>query len=77
MFRKGNQKVLQKKFHTQYCLNGHSAIEDWDFVIFEQYETHAQLKKRETFWQHGFKTFYYTMLNEKGEYLYLHKNISR
>ena len=35
-FRKGNRKVPQKLFHTHYCLDGHSSIEDWDFVIFEQ-----------------------------------------
>ena len=69
-FRKGNRKVPQKLFHTHYCLNGHSGIEDWDFVIFEQCETHAQLKERETFWQHRLKTFYPIGLNEKEEYLY-------
>ena len=41
-FRKGNWKVPQKIFHTHYCLDGHSGIEDWDFVIFEQCETHAE-----------------------------------
>ena len=49
-FRKGNRKVPQKLFHTHYCLDGHSVIEDWDFVIFEQCETDAQLKEKETFW---------------------------
>ena len=39
-FRKGNQKVPQKHFHAYYCLDGHSEIEDWNFVIFEQCETH-------------------------------------
>ena len=64
-FRKGNQRVPQKQFHTHYCLDGHSNIEDWDFVIFEQCETRVQLKERETFWQHRFKTFYPIGLNEK------------
>ena len=49
-FKKGNRKVLQKLFHTHYCLDGYSGTEDWDFVLFEQCETHAQLKERETFW---------------------------
>ena len=39
-FRKGNQKVPQKRFHAHYCLDGHSGIDDWNFVIFEQCETH-------------------------------------
>ena len=69
-FRKGNQKVPQQRFHTHYCLDGHSGIDDWDFVIFEQCETHEQLKERETFWQHRLKTFYPIGLNEKEEYLY-------
>ena len=51
-FRKGNRKVPQKLFRTHYCLDGHSG-----FVLFEQCETHAQLKERETFWQHRFKPF--------------------
>ena len=71
-FRTGNQKVPQKLFHTHYCLDGHSSIEDWDFVIFEQWETHAQLKEREIFWQHRLKTFYPIGLNEKEKYLYWH-----
>ena len=40
------------------------------FVIFEQCETHTQLKERETFWQHELKSFYPIGLNEKEEYLY-------
>ena len=68
--KKGNRKVLQKLFHTHYCLDGYSGTEDWDFVLFEQCETHAQLKERETFWQHRLKTFYPIDLNEKEEYLY-------
>ena len=70
VFRNNNRKVPQKLFHTHYCLNGHSGIKGWDFVIFEQSETHAQLKERETFWQHRLKIFYPIRLNEKEEYLY-------
>ena len=69
-FRKGNQKVPQKRFHDRYCRDGHSGINDWDFVLFEQCETHEKLKERETFWQHRLKTFYPIGLNEKEEYLY-------
>ena len=66
-FGKGNQTVPQKRFHAHYCLDGHSGIDDWNFVLFEQCETHEQLKERETFWQHG---LYLIGLNEKEEYLY-------
>ena len=62
--------VPQKRFHAHYCRDGHSGINDWDFVLFEQCETHEQLKERETFWQHRLKTFYPIGLNEKEEYLY-------
>ena len=61
-FRKGNRKVPQ--------IDGHSGIEDLDSVIFEQCETHALLKERETFWQHRVKTFYPTGLKEKEEHFY-------
>ena len=46
---KGNQKVLQKLFHTHCCLDGLSSIEDWDFALFKQCKTHAKLKEREIF----------------------------
>ena len=70
VFRKGNWKVHQKLFHTHHYLDGHSRIEDWDFVIFDQCETHAQPKERETFWQNRLKTFQPIGLNEKEDYLY-------
>ena len=68
--RKGNLKVPQKLFHKHYCRDGQSDIEDLNFVIFEQCKTHAQLKEKETFWQHKLKTFYPIGVNEKEEYLY-------
>ena len=58
-FRKSNRKVPLKLFHTHYCLDGHSGTEDWDFVIFEQCETHVQLKEKETFWQHRLNSIFY------------------
>ena len=61
---------VTKKFLRNVCLDGHSGIDDWDFVIFEQCETYEQLKERETFWQHRLKTFYPIGLYEKEEYLY-------
>ena len=70
VFRKGNRKIPQKRFHDHYCLDGHLGIDDWDFTLFEQCETYKQLKERETFWQHRLKTFYPLGLNEKEEYLF-------
>ena len=59
-FRKGNRKILQKRFHDNYLLyinynyilDDHLGIDDWDFTLFEKGETHQQLTERETFWQH-------------------------
>ena len=54
---KGKRKVPQKLFHTHSFLDGHSGIEDLDFVIFVQCETHPQLKEGETLWQDRLKPF--------------------
>ena len=69
-FRKGNRKISQKHFHDYYCLDGHLGIDDWDFALFVQCERYKQLKEKEPFWQHRFKTFDPLGLNEKEEYLY-------
>ena len=74
-FTKGNQKVPQKLFHVHYCFGGHSGIDDWDFVISQQRETHGQLKERVIFWQHRLKIFYLIGVSEKEEYLYYYKNM--
>ena len=58
------------KFLRNYCLDGHSSIEDLGFLYFKQWESHVQLKERETFWQHRLKTFYLINLNVMKEYLY-------
>ena len=46
-FRKVNRKTTQKPFHDHYCLDAHLGIDDLDFSLFEQCETHKQLKERE------------------------------
>ena len=62
------------KYHSNIFMNimanSHNGIDDWQFTLIEQCETHEQLKERETFWQHRLKTFYPYGLNEKKEYLY-------
>ena len=49
-FRKGKRKIPLKFFPDHYCLDDHLGIDDWDFTLFGQCETHQQLKERETFW---------------------------
>ena len=55
-FRKGNRKISLILFHDCYRLDSPLGIHDWALIIFEQFETHKQL--RETFWQHRLKAFY-------------------
>ena len=69
-FRKENRKIPKKSFRDHYCLDDHLGIDYWDFTLFEQCETHKQLKEKEPFWQHRFKTFYPLGLIEKEEYLH-------
>ena len=68
--RKGNQKVPQKRFHAHYYLDGHSGIDNLNFINFKQCRIHEQLRKRKTFWQHRLKIFYPIGLNENEMYLY-------
>ena len=76
---KVNKKELPEKeikkapktfFHNHYCFDEYVGIDDWEFVLFEQCETHKQLKEREAFSQSRLKTFYPLGLTEKEEYLY-------
>ena len=45
-FRKRNRKIPQKLFNNHYCLDGLLRIDDWDFTLFEQCETHYKEIKR-------------------------------
>ena len=64
------RKVSQQRFHEHYGQHSHNGIDDWQFTLIEQCEIYKQLKEKETFWQHKFKTFYPYGLHEKKEYLY-------
>ena len=66
--RKVNRKMPQKRFHENYCLDGYLEIDDSDCSLFQQCETHKQMKERETYYQHRLKTFYPLGLNDKEEY---------
>ena len=65
-----NVKVSQQRFYEHYGQHSHNEIDDWQFTLIEKYETHEQLKERETFWPHRLKTFCPYGSNEKKEYLY-------
>ena len=56
-FRKDNRKFPQKLFNTHYCLDGHSCIEDWDFVIFGQCEHMYNWRKEKHFGNIDLKRF--------------------
>ena len=64
-FRKRNRRIPKERVHDHDCLDRQVEIDDWDFKLFEQCETHKQLKEKETFWQDRLKTFYPLGLNEK------------
>ena len=64
------RKVSQQLFHEHYGQHSHNGIDNWQFTLIEQCETHEQLKEMEKFWQHRLKMFYHYGLNEKKEYLY-------
>ena len=63
------RKVSQQWFHEHYGQHSHNGIHDWQFTLIEQYESHKQLKEKETFWQHRFETFYSYGLDEKNIYI--------
>ena len=54
-FKKTNRTILQKFFQKHHCLDGHLGIDHWDVTLLEQYKTHKQLEKRQTFWLHQIK----------------------
>ena len=56
-FRNGCPKVSQKRIHAHFCPDGHSGINDWNFVIFEQCKTHEQLNKEKPFGNRDLKLF--------------------
>ena len=52
------RKVSQQRFYEHHGQQSHHGIDDWQFTLIEQCETHKQLKERETFWQHRLLRFY-------------------
>ena len=68
-FRK-KRNTSQQCFHEHYRQHSQNGIDNWQFTLIKQCETHEQLKQRETFRQHRLKTFYLYGLMEKKEYLY-------
>ena len=41
--------MAQNIFEDHYYLDSHLGIDNWDFTLFQQFQTHKQLKERETF----------------------------
>ena len=48
-FKKRSQKASHKLFHKHYCRDGHTAIDDCDFLLFERCEMYKNLKERNMF----------------------------
>ena len=51
------KNFLKSFLRDHYCLDDHSGIDEWDFVIFEQCETYEQLKKEKTLGNTEVKSF--------------------
>ena len=47
------KREVSQQHHEHYGQHSHNGIDDWQFLLIEQCETHEQLKERETFWQHS------------------------
>ena len=43
------RKVSQQRFHEHYGQHSHNGIDDWQFTLIKQCQTHEMLKKREAF----------------------------
>ena len=48
-FRKGNQRVPQRRFNAQYCLDGHSEINNWEFLFLSNMKHISSLRKEKAF----------------------------
>ena len=59
-----------QRFHDHHGQHSHNRIDNWQFTLIEQCETHEQLEERKKFWQHSLKTLYPYELNENKECLY-------
>ena len=42
---------IQQRFQEHYGQHSHNGIDEWQFTLIGQCETHKQLKERDTFWQ--------------------------
>ena len=54
-------KVQQAHFHDHFCQEGHHGIEDWSVKLIDQ----ADVRLKESFWQHKLNTFVPNGLNER------------
>ena len=68
-FRKVNQRLPHRRFNAQSCLDGHSEINNSDFLFLSNVELMSSWRKENVF-GNGLRTFYPIGLNQKEEYLY-------
>ena len=50
---KTKKRETQKLFHRHYIQDDHEGKDDWQFTLFDQCTSNAELRKREVYWQHG------------------------
>ena len=64
---KTKKRETQKLFHGHCIQDDHEGKDDWQFTLIDQCYTNAELRKREVYQQHRFKTFFPNGLNERKE----------
>ena len=62
------QALNQRKFHTHYCSDDHSGIDDWLITIIDSDQDEKCLRRKELYWIHKLETFEPNGLNEREVY---------
>ena len=58
------QTVPQQNLHNHFDLPGHNGLEDWEFILIDQADNEASVRKKERFWQYKLNTFLPNGLND-------------
>ena len=59
-------KVNQDHFHQQSKLPGHIGMGEWRVTLSDRADNRKKLRRRESFWQYKFNTFFLNPLKERN-----------
>ena len=65
-------KVSQQHFHEHYGQHSHNGIDDWQFTLNKQCETHEQLKENENVGNAGLRSFTFMGLMKRQTFILSH-----